>query len=350
MDLHRLARDIDTWASELGFREIAITDTDLSQYEPRFRQWLAQQFHGSLGYLERNVEKRVAPARLEPGTIRVLSAKLDYVEGAIPHPHDIPTNDGSAYIARYARGRDYHKVFRRRLARLAARINQHAPADYRAFTDSAPVLEKPLAEKAGLGWIGKNTLLLDEQGSWCFLGEIFTNLPLPVSIASAQPGCGACQACMSACPTDAIQAPGVLDARRCIAYWTIESKEPIPEPLRAAFGNRIFGCDDCQIVCPWNRFAASTPLPDFAPRNGFDDVELVALLAWDEATFLANTEGMAIRRINYGQWLRNLAVAAGNAPYDMRLIDALVARRVGAPELAVEHIDWALEQLRERQP
>ncbi len=348
MDLHQLARAIETWASELGFREIATTDTDLSDYEPKYRHWLEQKFHGSLGYLERNVEKRLDPERLEPGTIRVLSAKLDYLVGDPPHPHDIPANDGSAYIARYARGRDYHKVFRRRLATLARRIDDAAPGHYRAFTDSAPVLEKPLAEKAGLGWIGKNTLLLDANGSWCFLGEIFTDLPLPTSTVEPQPGCGACQACINVCPTDAIISPGVLDATRCISYWTIESKASIPESMRRDIGNRVFGCDDCQIVCPWNRFAPATPLDDFAPRNDFDDARLTDLLDWDEQTFLAKTEGMAIRRINYAQWVRNLAVAAGNAPFDAHLVAALEKRRRDAPPLAVEHIEWALSELRDR--
>ena len=300
-----------------------------------------------MAYLARNVDKRLEPDRLHSGTVRVISARMDYLGTPPPAATDIPVNDGSAYVARYALGRDYHKTVRRRLAKLAARIDSRLGGRYRAFTDSAPVLEKPLGEKSGLGWIGKNTLLLNEQaGSWFFLGEIYTDLPLPVTPPAPQPGCGACRACISVCPTDAIIGPGRLDARRCISYLTIEHKGPIPVDLREPIGNRVFGCDDCQIVCPWNRYAQTSPEADFAPRHGIDRATLVDLLGWDETTFLAHTRGMALRRVNYQQWVRNLAVAAGNAPPDPAIVAALEQRRETAGTMVREHIDWALERQR----
>ncbi len=346
IDYAALARRITGWARELGFQQIGIADTDLSAYSDGFRQWLAERLHGEMGYLERNVAKRLDPGELEPGTIRVLSARMDYLGVEPPPPQALPANDGSAYIARYALGRDYHKTLRRRLARLAERIRDAADAtDWqgRAFVDSAPVLEKPLAEKAGLGWIGKNTLLLNrDAGSWFFLGEIYTNLPLPVTPPEPQPGCGSCRACMTVCPTGAIVGPGKLDATRCIAYLTIEHKSAIPEHLREAIGSRAFGCDDCQIVCPWNRFARRSAEADFAPRHGLDAASIAELLDWNEATFDAKTAGMALRRVSYEQWVRNLAVAAGNAPPDQAIVAALKRRRIAASPMVREHIDWAL--------
>ena len=343
MDFPRLAADIRVWAKELGFQQVGITDVDLSASAPDVREWLARRFHGSMGYMERNLDKRLHPDQLLEGTVRVISARMDYLAS---HPPRRPAAAGSAYIARYALGRDYHKTVRCRLARLAKRIDaQVANGRFRAFVDSAPVLEKPLAEKAGLGWVGKNTLLLNEAaGSFFFIGEIFTNAPLPVTLAAAkaQDRCGACRACISVCPTGAIVAPKRLDARRCIAYLTIESKEAIPLALRAALGNRVFGCDDCQLVCPWNRFARASAELDFAPRHGLDDASLAELLTWNEAAFLEKTRGMALRRINYRQWLRNLAVAAGNAPHDPRLVSLLRERRPDADDMVREHIDWAL--------
>ena len=345
MDTERLVAQIETWAKELGFAEVGFADTDLSAYAPAFRRWLAQRFHGEMGYLERNLDKRLVPAALEPATVCIISARMNYLGSPPPAATDLPANDGSAYVAQYARGRDYHKSVRRRLARLARKIDAEAPGRYRAFTDSAPVLEKPLGEKAGLGWIGKNTLLLSEQaGSWFFLGEIYTDLPLPPSPPKNHAGCGNCRACISVCPTDAIVAPGVLDARRCISYLTIESQGPIPPEFREAIGNRIFGCDDCQIVCPWNRFAAKSNEADFAPRHGLDHAAIADLLQWTEADFQQRTEGMALRRINYQQWLRNLAVAAGNAPIDPTIAFGLRQRRRDAEPMAREHIDWALER------
>ena len=349
MDPQRLAKQIQAWAKELGFADVGFADVDLSAYAPKFREWLAQRFHGEMGYLERNLDKRFVPAALEPATVCVISVRMDYLGESPPSATDLPENDGSAYVAQYARGRDYHKTVRRRLARLARKIDSEAPGHYRAFTDSAPVLEKPLGEKAGLGWIGKNTLLLTEEaGSWFFLGEIYTDLPLPPSPPKQHAGCGNCRACISVCPTDAIVAPGVLDARRCIAYLTIESHDPIPLEFREAIGNRIFGCDDCQIVCPWNRFATKSEAPDFAPRHGLDCASIADLLHWTKADFARRTEGMALRRINYQQWLRNLAVAAGNAPQDPTIIELLHDRRPDAEPIAREHIDWALTRQTQR--
>ena len=340
-----LVRDIERWARELGFQQIGIADTDLADYAPALRRWLAARLHGEMGYLARNVDKRLEPDRLHAGTVRVISARMDYLGCAPPAATDIPANDGSAYVASYARGRDYHKTVRRRLAKLAARIDASAGGHFRAFTDSAPVLEKPLGEKSGIGWIGKNTLLLNEEaGSWFFLGEIYTDLPLPVTPPRERPGCGACRACIGVCPTQAIIAPGILDARRCISYLTIEQKGSIPIEFREAIGNRVFGCDDCQIVCPWNRFAQRSPEAEFAPRHGLDRASIAELLDWDEATFLSRTEGMALRRVNYEQWLRNLAVAAGNAPPDRTVVANLRRRRRDASAMVREHIDWALER------
>ncbi len=350
-DYAGLVRQIETWALELGFQQIGVTDTDLSDYAPATRSWLNEHLHGDMDYLARNVDKRLDPARLHPGTIRVISARMDYLGTPPPSAVDLPANDGSAAVARYAQGRDYHKTVRRRLAKLARRIEERVGGRFRAFTDSAPVLEKPLGEKSRLGWIGKNTLLLNEEaGSWFFLGEIYTDLPLPVTPPRTYPGCGTCRACISVCPTRAIIAPGKLDARRCISYLTIEYKGSIPVELREAVGNRIFGCDDCQIVCPWNRYAQRSAEAEFAPRHGLDRAAIAELLGWDEATFLARTEGMAIRRANYLQWVRNLAVAAGNAPPEGRIVAALETRRRDvehrgdAGAMVREHIDWALER------
>ena len=344
-----LVRRIERWAAALGFQQIGIADTDLSAYAPEFRRYLAANLSGDMGYLHRGAEQRLDPATLLPGAVRVISARMNYLGVPPPAPNDLPLNDGSAYVARYAIGRDYHKTVRRRLARLARQIEDAAGGAHRAFTDSAPVLEKPLGEKAGLGWQGKNTLLLNAKaGSWFFLGEIFTTLPLPATKAlaevppPAEPGCGQCRACISVCPTGAIVGPRRLDATRCISYLTIEHKGAIPPALRPAIGNRVFGCDDCQIVCPWNRYAQRSPEADFAPRHGLDAVGIADLLAWDEATFNQRTLGMAIRRINYQQWLRNLAIAAGNAPRSGAIVAGLKARCGEAEAMAREHITWAL--------
>ena len=354
-DLTRLAGDVKRWGLELGFQRLGIADCDLSTYAPEVRRWVAEGLHGSMGYMERNLEKRLDPAQLLPGTVRVIVARMDYLPPGT-EPQSVLRNRSLGYVSRFAVGRDYHKVLRGRLKRLARRIDEVARQQQcRAFTDSAPVLEKALAEKAGLGWIGKHTLLLDrEAGSFFFLGEIYTDLPLPVDLPAHSDHrtdhCGACRACINVCPTSAILGPRRLDARRCIAYLTIESHDPIPHELRRAIGNRIFGCDDCQLVCPWNRFATPSAERDFAPRSGLDRSPLLELFAWSEPEFYARTEGSALRRIDYRQWLRNLAVALGNAPFDESIVPVLEARRAGldaaADAMVIEHIDWAIAEQR----
>lgn len=342
---------IQQWGSELGFQQIGITDIDLSQYEQRFLDWLAQGFHGEMDYMARHGIKRSRPAELVPGTIRVISARMDYLP---PETRLMETlrNPHKAYISRYALGRDYHRLMRKRLEQLAQKINQVAQHEgYRAFCDSAPVLEKPLAEKAGLGWIGKHTNLINAKaGSWFFLGEIFTNLPLPIDSPMTTQHCGSCHACIDVCPTQAIVGPWQLDARRCISYLTIELRGAIPLELRPLMGNRIYGCDDCQLFCPWNKFAKHSGETDFHPRQQLAFADLLALFAWSEAEFLARTEGSAIRRIGYECWLRNIAVALGNAPYDAAIVQALQQRLSYPSELVREHVSWALVQMQQRKP
>jgi len=347
-DYVNLKADITAWALELGFQALGITDLDLADHEPRVRAWLERGFQGEMSYLERNLDKRLHPERLQPGTCRVISARMDYLQSST-QPLRVLEDSTLGYVSRYALGRDYHKVLRRRLARLGRRISDTALGidhHFRAFTDSAPVLEKALAEKSGLGWIGKHSLLLNRQvGSWFFLGEIFTNLPLPIDSPDDTDHCGNCRACMTVCPTDAIVGPRQLDARRCISYLTIEHKGPIPVSLRTAMGNRIYGCDDCQIYCPWNRNPGESDETDFNPRHGLEDSELLTLFRWSEAEFLTHSEGSAIRRISYEQWQRNLAVAIGNGPATEAAIDSLRAARQHCTALVVEHIDWALARL-----
>ncbi|MGD2119113.1 MAG: tRNA epoxyqueuosine(34) reductase QueG [Chromatiales bacterium] len=344
-----LARQIKQWAMELGFQKCGITDTDLSQAEQQLQQWLANNYHGDMDYMHKHGDKRSRPAQLVEGTQRVISVRMDY-RPEEPDPVEILEQPARAFISRYALGRDYHKLLRKRLQQLADRISTSMDGfNYRVFVDSAPVLEKPIAAKAGLGWIGKHTNLIDrEAGSWFFLGEIYTNLPLPVD-APTTSHCGDCTACIDICPTQAIVAPYQLDARRCISYLTIELKEAIPVELRPGIGNRIYGCDDCQQVCPWNRFARFSQEPDFAPRHGLDTASLLELFNWDEATFLRNTEGSAIRRIGYELWQRNLAVALGNSDDRLAAIDSLNARLADASELLCEHIVWALDRLSQHQ-
>ena len=339
---------IENWAQELGFQQIGITHVDLSAHESHVREWLARGFHGEMGYMARNLEKRLHPERLEPETCAVISARMNYLaEGT--EPLRVLQRPDQAYLSRYALGRDYHKVLRRRLAKLALRINDAAQAldaRFRAFTDSAPVLEKALAENAGLGWMGKHSLLIHpDAGSWFFIGEIYTNLPLPETSRAEADRCGACRACMNHCPTGAIVGDKIVDARRCISYLTIEHKGAIPLELRPLIGNRVFGCDDCQLCCPWNRDAPTTAEADFEPRHGLDAASLVELFRWDEATFLRRTEGSALRRTGYEGWRRNLAVALGNGPPTFEAKQALCDARQDASELVREHIDWALERL-----
>ena len=335
---------IEAWATELGFSRTGISGIDLAEDETRLLNWLAAGRHGAMGYMARHGHKRGRPGDLVPGTVRVISVRMDYWPGATARPaEDVLADPTTGYVARYALGRDYHRLMRRRLQRLADRIGEHAgPFGYRAFVDSAPVLERALARDAGLGWIGKHTNLIDARsGSWFFLGELYTDLPLPAGRAPAN-HCGRCRACIDACPTGAITAPYELDARRCIAYLTIEHPGPIPVGLRPAVGNRIFGCDDCQLVCPWNRFAAAAAEPGFAPRHRLDRSPLADLLAWDEPDFERYTEGSALRRLGHERWLRNVAVALGNAPTTERVVSALRARAGHPSALVREHVAWAL--------
>lgn len=342
----QIAQNIKQWARELGFQQVGITDIDLSVAEKRLHEWLAKGFHGEMHYMTAHGQKRSRPAELVPGTVRVISVGMDYLP-ANPRFHETLNNPFKAFLSRYALGRDYHKVIRKRLQQLADKINEVVtPFKYRAFTDSAPVMEKPLAEKAGLGWIGKHTTLINRRaGSWFFLGEIFTDLPLPLDTPETS-HCGSCHACIDICPTQAIVAPYILDARRCIAYLTIELRTAIPVEFRSLIGNRVYGCDDCQLVCPWNKFAKATAEGDFKPRHSLDSAELITLFAWTEEEFLHNTEGSAIRRIGYECWLRNLAVGLGNAPTTPEVIQALQSRLSFPSELVREHVVWALEQHR----
>jgi epoxyqueuosine reductase len=343
--LATLAAEIRAWGLELGFQQVGIADTDLGPAEARLADCLRLGFQGEMGFMSRHGTRRSRPAELIPGTLRVISARMDYLPEDQAAVQACLSDPAGAFISRYSLGRDYHKLLRRRLQRLADRIAAAiGPFGYRVFVDSAPVLEKPLAEKAGLGWIGKHTNLINRQaGSWFFLGEVYTDLPLPVDTPAAD-HCGTCQACLAACPTRAIVAPYVLDARLCISYLTIELKGSIPEPLRPLIGNRIYGCDDCQLACPWNRFARLSREAEFGARWGLDTASLSELFAWDEAQFLQRTEGSAIRRIGHVAWLRNLAVALGNAPTSAAAVTALTARLSHPSDLVREHVRWALER------
>jgi epoxyqueuosine reductase len=339
MDYDALAQRIREWGRELGFQAMGIADADLSAAEPRLLAWLAQGRHGEMEYMARHGALRARPAELKPGTLRVISCRMDYHAGDEAQP-----GEERAYIARYARGRDYHKVLRSRLQRLCERIAQEVGEfGYRVFTDSAPVMEVELAVRAGLGWRGKHTLLLDRAGSWFFLGEVYTDLPLPAD-PPVEEHCGSCRRCIDVCPTGAIVAPYQLDARRCISYLTIEHKSAIPEELRPLIGNRVYGCDDCQLVCPWNRFAQPTDEDDFQPRNGLDRATLVELFGWTEAEFDERLRGSPIRRIGYERWLRNLAVGLGNAPSTAEVLAALRARADHPSALVREHVRWALSR------
>jgi len=339
-----LVQQLHRWANELGFQQLGITDTRLTEAEDHLNHWLQAGHHGSMHYMEKHGAKRSRPAELEPGTIRVITVRMDYLPDAqgMQQTLDDPS---LAYVSRYALGRDYHKLMRNRLQKLANKIaDEIGPFGYRAFVDSAPVLEKPLANKAGLGWVGKHTNLINERaGSWFFLGELYTDLPLPIN-SPADAHCGTCEACLDICPTKAIVAPYQLDARRCISYLTIESADAIPVEFRSMLGNRIYGCDDCQLVCPWNRFAETTEELDFAPRNDLDNASLVELFSWSEASFLEKTAGSAIRRIGHEKWLRNIAVALGNAETEESVIKALEARLDHPSALVREHTEWALAQ------
>ena len=344
-DMTALRDEIVGWCRELGFQQAGISDIDLATAETRLKDWLAARFHGSMHYMERHGSKRSHPEELVPGTIRVISVRMDYLPEPQAQAMRLLDHDSRAYVSRYALGRDYHKVMRGRLRALTRRIEERVGEfGCRVFVDSAPVLEKAIAEKAGLGWVGKHTNLINRsEGSWFFLGELYTDLPLPVDEAE-ESHCGSCTACIDVCPTKAIVAPYSLDARRCISYLTIESKAPIPIEFRKAIGNRIYGCDDCQLFCPWNKFAKLSTEADFAPRHDLDKAELTDLFAWDEDTWLKRTEGSAIRRIGYQQWLRNIAVGLGNAKTTPEVVYALQSRQHGATDLVAEHVVWALAQ------
>lgn len=352
-----LSRQIKSWGIELGFQQVGISGLELADDDAHLQTWLQQQYHGTMDYMQRHGSKRTHPEELVPGTLRVISARMDYWPGTVRDAKVALTDSSTGYISRYALGRDYHKVLRSRLAQLAERINEVVGEHgYRVFVDSGPVLEKALARNAGLGWIGKHSNLINRHaGSWFFLGEILTNLPLPTD-TPVTAHCGSCTACLEICPTQAIVAPYTVDARRCISYLTIELRGSIPVEFRKAMGNRIYGCDDCQLVCPWNRYARTTAEGDFAPRHRLDHSQLCDLFAWTEEEFLKRTEGSAIRRIGHECWLRNIAVALGNALASIAesahgsaaakhaIVQALLARTQHPSELVREHVAWALQQ------
>ena len=345
VDYIKLAEEVRGWAQTLGFQQLGIAEVDLSEDEVRLCNWLNAGRHGAMQYLAQHRAMRTRPRQLFPRTLRVLSVRMNYWPKMACDAKEVLADPRLGYIARYALGRDYHKVLRKRLQQLAQRIEQRiGPFGYRVFVDSAPVLEKALARNAGLGWIGKHTNLISRQnGSWFFLGELFTDLPLPPS-KPASAHCGTCSACVHACPTSALVAPYQLDARRCISYLTIELRASIPPELRPLMGNRIFGCDDCQLVCPWNRFGQQTLETDFFPRNELDAPRLIKLFSWNETEFNQRTEGSPIRRVGYLGWLRNIAVALGNARTSLELVQVLRSRVNHPSTLVQEHVIWALAQ------
>ena len=343
----KIATAIKQIAGDLGFQHAGIADTGLGDTEYRLNQWLAAGRHGDMNWMQRHGTKRCHPDQLVPGTLRIISVRMDYLPEDCDRMQEVLVDPSRAYISRYALGRDYHKLMRKRLQELVKRVEkQYGSFGHRVFVDSAPVMEKPIAAKAGLGWIGKHTNLISTTaGSWFFLGEIYTDMPLPVD-AAAQDHCGDCQACMDICPTRAITAPYQLDARLCISYLTIEHEGSIPLELRPLIGNRIYGCDDCQICCPWNRFADFSNEQDFHPRHQLDDITLLELFSWDKTAFLTNTEGSAIRRIGHDRWLRNIAVALGNATTNRAAImQALANTHQQVSDMVQEHIDWAISRL-----
>ncbi|AZN35260.1 tRNA epoxyqueuosine(34) reductase QueG [Iodobacter ciconiae] len=346
LDYQKLARQIKGWAQELGFARAGVTSIDLSHAEAGLQEWLDAGFHGEMDYMARHGMKRARPHELHAGTISLISVFLPYLPLAAANSEEILANGSKAYLSRYALGRDYHKVLKGRLQQLADRlVKEIGPFGHRVFVDSAPVLEVEIATQAGQGWRGKHTLLINrEYGSYFFIGELFTDLPLPADPQQQEEHCGRCARCMTACPTGAIVAPYQVDARRCISYLTIELKGSIPLPFRSMLGNRVYGCDDCQMVCPWNRFAVNTKEADFHVRHGLDDVTLVELFAWSEADFKQKMAGSAIFRIGYEQWLRNIAVGLGNAPASPGVITALMARAGDPSEIVREHVLWALGQ------
>ena len=340
-----LSQQIKTWGKSLGFQSIGISDLELLEAENYLTSWLADNNHGSMSYMAKHGKKRTRPALLEPGTLRIISVRMDYLPENAKDPWEVLNDNKQAYISRYTLGRDYHKILRQRLKKLAEKITTEVGSfGFRVFVDSAPVMEKAIAEKAGLGWIGKHTNLLSrEAGSWFFIGEIYVDIPL-ITDSKLNSHCGDCTACIDECPTQAIVAPYRVDARRCISYLTIENKNAIPIEFRKAMGNRIYGCDDCQLVCPWNRFSHNTNEKDFFIRHNLDNISLLELFHWNEEIFLKNTEGSAIRRIGYQSWLRNIAVALGNANPSDKIIAALKEKYSATNDMVKEHISWALDQ------
>ena len=346
IDYPELAQKIKEWGKSLGFQQVSITDTELAETGDRLNQWLQQGYQGDMQWMSEHGEKRYHPEQLLPGTQRVITVRMDYLPDQ-SNMIAVLKDEDKAYISRYALGRDYHKLIRNRLKTLAKEIEKAVPDSIiqRPFVDSAPVMEKPLAEKAGLGWVGKHTLVINsEAGSWFFLGEIYTSLLLPIDKSTEKNQCGECNACLKVCPTDTFPEPYVLDASRCISYLTIEHKGSIPEEFREPIGNRVFGCDDCQAICPWNKEAQPTKEKDFSPRHNLDNRELSELFLWTEAEFLKYTEGSPIRRVGYERWLRNLAIGLGNAPSTENIIQALESRMEYPSVLVQEHVQWALEQ------
>lgn len=347
--LQQLADQIKLWGTELGFQHIGITHVDLGEHEAHLKNWLAEGYHGEMGYMADHGNMRSRPDELLPGSIRVISARMDYLpehDGMIEQL----TDKTKAYISRYALGRDYHKLIRKRMTQLGKKIEAHLKAhsldtQYRAFVDSAPLLERAIAQQAGHGWIGKNAMLINRKaGSYFFLSELLTDLPLPIDEEYPRDRCSACTACLDLCPTNAFVGDRILDARKCISYLTIELDGPIPEELRKPIGNRIFGCDDCQICCPWNKIHSTTQEDDFSPRHNLAKADLIELFKWDEATFLKKTEGNPIRRTGFENWQRNIAVALGNAPTSIEVIDALEEKSVSSSGVVREHVEWALAQ------
>lgn len=355
-----LVEKIKCWGKELGFSQLGITDIDLSKHEKALEQWLANNYHGNMDYMARHGLMRARPAELETGTIRAISVRLDYLPTQAKCARILKLKN-HAYISRYALGRDYHKLMRKRLQQLGQKITTYFEDlegddfNFRPFVDSAPILERPLAEKAGLGWVGKHSLLLNkEAGSWFFIGELLIDIPLPVSTIETTDkntttnDCGSCVACIKICPTKAIVEPYVVDARRCISYFTIESPDPIPLELRPLMGNRIYGCDDCQLICPWNKYAKLSLESDFQARHDLDEITLLELFSWTETYFLESLQGSPIRRIGFQSWQRNIAVALGNAAFDATIVNALEQKLTTASTMVAEHIHWALSQQNER--
>ncbi len=340
---------LNQWAKQLGFQQLGVSSIDLSEEEQYLQKWLKQGFQGDMEWMQRHGNKRSRPEELEEGTMSIISVRMDYLPPQTYDPIMVLNHPELAYISRYALGRDYHKIMRKKLEKLAQKINaeliNEEEMKYRVFVDSAPVMEKPIAVNAGLGWMGKHTNVLSQDaGSWFFLGEIYTNLPLESSQA-VENHCGDCTACIDICPTKAIINPYELDARRCISYLTIEHKGAIPVEFREAMGNRVYGCDDCQLVCPWNRFAVDTRELDYSIRNNLDFASLLTLFDWTESEFLQKLEGSPIRRIGFQRWQRNIAIALGNAPFSQAIVAALKNKYESSTELVREHISWSLQRL-----